>query len=395
MNVYLDSNATTRPDPRVVDAMGRMLAEQWHNPSSIHRQGQAARQKVELARHALAKLINTLPRTLILTSGATESISIAFRGMLMALPPEKRTIITTPVEHEAIRDLAIALEHDANRPIEIRRMPVDANGVVNPDDLPALLDDSVALVSVQWANNETGAIQPIEPIGAMCREKGVVFHTDATQWVGKMPVDVSAAPIDLLSLSAHKFHGPKGSGALYVRPRLPLKTVIHGSQERGRRGGTENTAGVVGMGVAAEVAMEWLADPGARQEVARRRDRFEQSILERVPDTRVNGPTEPGARLYNTSNLGFAGVESEALLLMLSERDLCASAGAACGSGSLEPSPILQAMGVPVAYAQGSVRFSLCRETTDAEVDEAIRVIPECVERLRSADANSPATVGA
>ena len=382
--IYLDSNATTRPDPAVILAMREMLEERWHNPSSIHRLGQAARQKVELARQSVARLIGAQPRDIILTSGATESIDLAIRGTLLASPLTKRTIVTTAIEHEAIRDLCKALSNDSARPIEVRHLPVMEGGVVDAEALHDLLDDSVAIVSVQWANNETGAIQPIERIGAICRERGIPCHSDGTQWVGKLPVDVASAPIDFLSFSAHKFHGPKGAGALYFRPRSRFRPVIHGSQERERRGGTENTAGIVGMGVAAEVVREWLADPANRQAVARKRDRLEKAILDAVPDAVVNAPADRSQRLWNTANIGFPRLEAEALLLLMSERGVCASAGAACSSGSLEPSPILRAMHVPPERAHGSIRLSLSRYTTDEEVDQAVAIIVQCVERLRS-----------
>lgn len=381
--IYLDSNATTRPDPRVVEAMREMLEACWHNPSSIHRLGQAARRRVELARQSVARLIGAQPRDIILTSGATESIDLAIRGTLLAAPLTKRTLITTPIEHEAIRDLCKALANDAARPIEIRTLPVLEGGIVDAAALPGLLDDSVAIVSVQWANNETGAIQPIEQLGALCRERGIPFHTDGTQWVGKQPVDVTAVPIDYLSFSAHKFHGPKGAGGLYVRPRSRFRPVLHGSQERERRGGTENTPGIVGMGVAADLAREWLADPANRLAVAARRDRLERRLLEAVPDAVVNAPADRSLRLWNTLNIGFPRLEAEALLLLMSERGVCASAGAACSSGSLEPSPVLQAMHVPLERAHGSIRLSLSRFTTDEELDEAASIVTQCVERLR------------
>lgn len=395
MQIYFDNNATTRPDDAVVEAMREMLIDHWHNPSSMHRAGQRARQRVELARQSVAKLINTLPRHIVLTSGASESISFAFRGVLQLLPPEKRTIITTAIEHEAIRDFVALMEKDASCPIQVRLLPLLEGGVVDAEALPALLDDSTALVSVQWANNETGAIQPVERLGAICREAKVLFHTDATQWVGKLPTDVSNAPIDMLSMSAHKLHGPKGSGALYIRPRLPVKPLICGSQERGRRGGTENTSGIVGMGVAAELAMQWLADPSKRDACRAQRDRFERGILDQVACASINGPVAPDARLWNTSNIAFESIEAEALLLMLSERGLAASAGSACGSGSIEPSPVLRAMGVSDERSFGSIRFSLSRETTDQEIDAALEMIPACVRTLQSSSSSAIPTVQA
>ncbi len=294
-------------------------------------------------------------------------------------------IVTTAVEHEAIRDLCKALTRSFSRPIEVRHAPLGPGGVVDAERIAPLLDESVALVSVQWANNETGAIHPIARLGELCREREIPFHTDATQWVGKAPVAVADEPIDLLSCSAHKFHGPKGAGVLYTRPRTRFHPVLHGSQEHGRRGGTENTAGIVGMGVAADLAGRWLADPANRRAVAARRDRLEAAILDSNPGAVVNGPTGEGRRLWNTTNIGFPRMEAEAILLMLSERGVCASAGAACASGSLEPSPVLQAMGVPPEVAHGSIRFSLSRETTDEEVDQAAPIVASCVRRLREA----------
>lgn len=383
MGVYLDNNATTPPEPEAVDAMLTMLREHWGNPSSSHRFGQAARQRVDLARQSVARLIGAQPAEVTLTSGSTESINLAIRGALAALwreQPERRTLITTAIEHEAVRDLAKALAEEQS--VQVRIAPLGPGGEVDAHAFAGLLDDSVGIVSIQWANNETGVVHPLERIGALCRARGVLFHTDATQIVGKAPIDVRATPIDLLSLSAHKFHGPKGAGALYTRRGVRLRPIMHGSQERERRGGTENTPGIVGMGVAAGLARQWLLDPKGRERVERLRDRLESAILARVPEARVNG-IEASSRLGNTTNIAFPTLEAEAMLLLLSERGVCASAGAACSSGSLDPSPILLAMGVPAEFAHGSVRFSLSRFTTEAEVDEAARIIVECVDRLR------------
>lgn len=379
--IYLDNNATTRPDPAVVDAMLGMLRETWGNPSSGHRVGQAARQKIDLARQSVATLINAVPAEITFTSGSTESINLGIRGVLAALwreQPKRRTIITSPIEHEAVRDLCKSLVEEAG--VELRLLPLKNTGEVDADALPALLDDSVGIVTVQWANNETGVIHPIERIGTICRERGVPLHTDATQLIGKAPVDVRAAPIDLLSLSAHKFYGPKGVGALYARRGVRFRPIMHGAQERERRGGTENTAGIVGMGVAADIMREWLASPGTIDAGRRLRDEFEREVLRAAPEARVNGV---GPRLWNTANIGFPRLEAEAILLLLSERGVCASAGAACSSGSLDPSPVLMAMGVPAEFAHGSVRFSLGRQTTEAEVRDAARIVAECVARLR------------
>jgi cysteine desulfurase len=430
--IYLDNNATTRPLPAVTEAVTDALAEHWHNPSSIHRPGQAARQRVDLARKHLAALIGARPRTITLCGSGTEAIDLAIRGALLAqgrLGARRTcgpgTIITTRAEHVAVRELAAALEREEG--VRALWAEFDERGVVRADSVAALLEANadVALVSVQWASNETGAVNPVHEIAALCRARGVLFHTDATQWVGKMEawvgsdgvtesrsdevegtprsasgtgsetwslrhsVTPSLLPCDLLSFSSHKFHGPKGVGVLYCRPGVRTAPLIHGEQELGRRGGTENVPGIAGAGSAARLALEWLADPAGRAGVAALRDRFERAVVEGVPDAVVNGPREgpgepPGTRrLWNTTSIGFPRLEAEGLLLLLSERGVCASAGAACSSGSLEPSPVLRAMGVPPEIAHGTVRFSLSRETTRAEVDEAAAIVVGCVRRLR------------
>jgi len=377
--VYLDNNATTRPDDRVVEAMHEMLAREWGNPSSVHRFGQTARARIELARRAVATLINASPREIVFTSGGTESICAVILGLLRARKTDqRRVIVTTEVEHAAVRELVASLAPG----VETRPLPLGDAGVVDADSARDALTDDVALVSMQWANNETGAIQPVEAIGELCRERKIPFHSDATQWVGRMPTDVRALPVDTITFSAHKFHGPKGAGAIWARRGVPLAPIMFGSQELGRRGGTENTSGVVGMAVACQVAGEWLDDPANRKRIAQMRDRLEREILARCPGACVNGPSDPDARLWNTTNIGFPRLEGEALLMLLSERGVCASAGAACSSGSLEPSPILRAMGVAPEVAHGSIRLSLSRETTDAEIDEAIETVTACVQRL-------------
>ncbi|USO00285.1 MAG: cysteine desulfurase [Phycisphaeraceae bacterium] len=370
---YLDNNATTQPLPEVVDGVRRALEEHWHNPSSVHRPGQAARHAVELARASLAGLIGVPARQVTLTSGGTESIDLAIRGVLGA--SGKQVLITSRAEHAAVRNLAERLEQAGQT--EVRWIPLLEGGVVDAAALPGLLEGA-ALVSVQWANNETGVIQPVEAIAAACRERGVPYHCDAVQWVGKMPVE--SPPCDLLTFSAHKFHGPKGVGGLWVRPGVRLRPVLAGSQELGRRGGTENVPGILGAGVAAEAARAWLANAGERARLAALRDRFESAVLERCPGAVVNGAGRD--RLWNTTNIGFPRLEAEALLLAMSERGLAASAGSACSSGSLDPSPVLLAMGVPPEIAHGSVRFSLSRFTTDDEINEAIEIVATCVDRV-------------
>jgi len=369
---YLDNNATTQPLPEVVEAVRTALTEHWQNPSSVHRPGQAARHAVELARAQLAKLIHAKPRELILTGSGTESIDHALRGSIAATG--KKVVVTTDVEHAAVRDLCDALGRDA---VAVRTLPL-VDGVVDPSPLGDLLAaGDVAVVSVQWANNETGAIMPVEAIHEQCRAHRVAFHCDGTQWVGKLPVPESGPPCDLLTFSAHKFHGPKGVGGLWVRRGIGLRPTLHGSQELGRRGGTENVPGIVGAGVAARAALEWLADAHERDRLAGLRDRFEAAVLAACPGAVVNGAH--GERLWNTTNIGFPRLEAEALLVAFSERGVAASAGAACSSGSLDPSPVLLAMGIAPEIAHGSVRFSLSRWTTEAEVDEAVRTVTECV----------------
>ncbi|MBL0928268.1 MAG: cysteine desulfurase [Phycisphaerales bacterium] len=391
MPAYLDNNATTQPTAEVVRAVADMLTDRWQNPSSVHRGGQAARHAIELARESVARLVGARPREIVFTSGATESIDLAIRGVvaarMLARPGQPVSIVTTDVEHEAVRDACADLAEE--RSVQVRRLPINPDGRVDASALPALLDAGTALVSVQWANNETGAVQPVADIAAACRAANVPFHCDGTQWAGKMPTDLAGAPdlgggIDLLSFSAHKLHGPKGVGALFIRRGVRLRPRIRGTQELERRGGTENAPAIAGFGVAADQARAWLADPARRQEAAARRDRFEARVLAAVPDASVNGPRQPALRLWNTTNIAFPRLEAEALLLLLSEQGVAASAGAACSSGSLDPSPVLLAMGVPPERAHGSLRFSLSRTTTDAEIDEAADTVDRCVARLRA-----------
>ncbi len=395
MAIYLDNNATTKPLPEVTAAMGEMLADHWHNPSAVYRDGQAVRQRVDLARKDVAALIGAKPRAITFTGSGTEAIDLAVRGYLTArrranTTAKPGTIITTPIEHSAVRGLVDELR--THHGFTIRHVEMDAEGVVIPGSLNKLLTaaslsgDRVELVSIQWANNETGAVHPIARLGEICRAHGVAFHCDATQWVGKMPVGEAFA--DFLTFSPHKFHGPKGVGVVYARPGLGFSPLIHGEQEQGRRGGTENTHGIVGAGVACRLAAEWLADPGNIARGAALRDRFERGVLASVPDAVVNGPasSDPMRRLWNTTNIAFPRLEAEALLLLLSEHlpGVCCSAGAACSSGALEPSPVLRAMGIAPETAHGALRFSTSRLTTADEIDEAVRAVNACVERLRA-----------
>ena len=374
MTIYLDHNATTPPLPEVVDAVVSCLEDDWANPSSVHRSGVAARRRVELARESVAHLLGCRPRDLLFCSGGTEAANLALHGS-MAAQPSKPAIATSLLEHSAVRDTARRLEKQGTPVHWIKHHP---DGLVDLEALEALLEEhgeSLALVSVMWVNNETGLIQPVEKIGRLCREHGVRFHTDAVQAVGRMPVDCASLDVDLLSFAAHKFHGPKGVGGMFVSRGTRLEPqMTGGSQERDRRGGTENVPAIVGMGAAAAAAAEWLKGDGIA--IAENlRDVLEQGVRSGRPDLVINGDTAP--RLWTTSSLGFPRLAAEGLLLLLSERGVFASAGAACASGSLEPSPVLLAMGIPEPVAYGSVRFSISRTTTRAEIDEAIPLVVE------------------
>jgi cysteine desulfurase len=374
--VYLDNNATTRPAPEVVEAMLPFLTELYGNPSSVHRFGQRSRAAVDEARAQTAGLIGCSDSELMFTAGGTESINTAIRGLLVSRAPRK-LIVTTTVEHSAVRELCKQLEREG---AEIVEVPVDYNGDLDMDRLNSVVTADTALVTTMWANNETGVLFPVEQIGALCRSRSVPFHCDGTQAVGKISVDLKATPIDAMSLAAHKFHGPKGIGGLFVRRGVRVRPLmIGGPQERNRRGGTENVPGIVGMGKAAELAGQALAASG---KIAAKRDRLENSILASIADSHRIGRKD--RRLPNTTNIGFARLEAEAILLLLSEQGVCASAGSACSSGSLEPSPVILAMGIDQRIAHGAIRFSLSRYTTDAEIDRALAVLPAVISRLRA-----------
>ncbi|MGA0172758.1 MAG: cysteine desulfurase family protein [Phycisphaerales bacterium] len=379
--IHLDHNATTRPGPEVVAAMRAALETCWGNPSSVHRAGIEARQRVELARASVAGLLGCRDREIVFTSGGTESANLAIRGTLEHFAESPRRVLATSrLEHSAVRECA---ERMAARGIEVCWLPHRSDGVVEVDALRELLaarSSEIALVSLMWANNETGVIAPVAEIGSLCREHGVRFHCDAVQWAGRLPLDFSTLPIDLLTFSGHKFHGPKGVGGLLVRGGVRLAPqIVGGPQERERRGGTENVPGIVGLGAAAEAARASIAD-GRWERIAGLRDRFEREVLARCEGAVVNASAAP--RLPNTSNIGFPRLEAEAILVVLSERGVHASAGAACSSGSLDPSPVLLAMGVPREIAHGSVRFSLGPETTAEELDRSVDEIAGAVDRL-------------
>lgn len=382
VRIYLDYNATAPPAPGVVDTVCRVLADIPGNPSSIHAPGQQARAVLDTARHSVAALIGAAPGDVILTGGGTEADNLAIRGSAEARDATgRRHLITSAIEHEAVLATCSALERRGWR---VTRLPVDSSGVVSTAALEAALDagpgDDAALVSVMHANNEVGTLQPVAELAAIARAHGAWFHTDAVQTVGKVPVSVGALGVDLLSLSGHKFGGPKGTGALWVRRGLRLHAQqTGGKQERSRRAGTENVAGLAGLGVAAEYARTTLDQHADR--IARLRDRLERGLLSGVPGTQVNGA--PERRVPNTTNISVEGVEAELLLMALDLDGIAVSTGSACSSGTLEPSHVLRAMGLPVSRARTSLRFSLGPLTTDAEIDLVIARMPALVEKLR------------
>lgn len=374
--VYLDNNATTRPAPEVVEAMLPYLTEWYGNPSSVHRFGQRARQAIDEARARVATAVGCADTEVLFTGGGTEAINAALRGILAARSPRKRILIST-VEHSATRELCAQLAREGAEIVEI---PVDRDGTLDLDRLNAETSDGTALVSLMWANNETGVLFPVEQIARVCRSKRVPFHCDGTQAVGKILVNVTDLEIDAMSFASHKFHGPKGVGAVFIRRGVRFRPlIIGGPQERSRRGGTENVPGIVGMGMAIELAIAALPE---MSRVAAMRDRLERRILATIEDSHVNGRTDQ--RLPNTTNIGFARLEAEAILLLLSEQGICASAGAACSSGSLEPSAVLRAMHIEDRIAHGSIRFSVSRYTTDQEINRALDVLPGVIQKLRA-----------
>jgi cysteine desulfurase len=375
--IYLDNNATTRVDPAVVEAMQPFLLQRWGNPSSMHAFGGAVQKALDQARLQVAALIGAAePTEIIFTSCGTESDNTAIWSALQA-QPEKKHLITTRVEHPAVRSLAHHLKRQGYAVTEI---PVDGQGMLDPNAVERAITTDTALITIMWANNETGGVLPIREIGKIARKHGVLFHTDAVQAVGKIPLDLKQTPVDMLSLSGHKLHAPKGVGALYIRKGAPYRPFIRGGhQEGGRRGGTEAVHQIVALGAAAALAAANTDDENTR--IARLRDKLEQGILNTIPDVRLNG--HPTKRLPNTTNLSFAFVEGEGILLLLSDAGIAASSGSACTSGTLEPSHVLRAMGVPYTYAHGSIRFSLSRFNTEAEIDAVLEHVPRVIARLR------------
>lgn len=375
--VYLDNNATTKVAPAVVDAMLPYFSQNYGNPSSMHSFGGSVATAIKAARERVADLIGADTGEIVFTSCGTESDNTAIQATLASFP-DRRHIITSRVEHPAIKSLYEAL---AKKGYRVTFVPVDGKGNLDLDYLYDHLSDDTAVVSLMWANNETGVIFPIEEISRSVKERGIVFHTDAVQAAGKIPIDVGRTGVDLLSLSGHKIHAPKGVGALYVRKGSRFSPfLIGGHQEKGRRGGTENTASLIGLGKAAELAREHL-ERGDSDCIRELRDKLENTLLAEVPHTLLNG--DKNRRLPNTTSIAFEYVEGESILLMLNEHGICASSGSACTSGSLEPSHVLRAMGVPFTAAHGSIRFSLSGYTTEAEIDFVLEKVPPIIERLR------------
>jgi len=374
--IYVDNNATTQVNAEVLEEMLPYFRENYGNPSSMHTFGGDVAAKISKARERVAALINAEPEEIVFTSCGSESDSTAIWATIESIP-DKKHIITSRVEHPAIKNL---FEHLSKKGYQVSFVPVDKKGNLNLDYLYEHLTTETAIVSMMWANNETGVIYQMDEIAAAVREKGVVFHTDAVQAVGKLKVDVKKTQVDMLALSGHKIHAPKGVGALYLKKGTKFSPfLIGGHQEHGRRGGTENVASIVGLGKAAELAKQQL-DASALKTSALR-DKLEKNLLERIPHSMVNGDTKH--RLPNTTNISYEYVEGEAILLMMNEFGICASSGSACTSGSLEPSHVLRAMGVPFTAAHGSIRYSLSDYNTEEEIDFIIEHTPPIIKRLR------------
>ncbi len=375
--IYLDYNATTPVDPRVVKAMEPFLYENFHNPSSLYKGAKITKKAIEDSREKIAALIGASPKEIIFTGGGSESDNHAIKGTAFSLMHKGKHIITSSIEHHAVLHTCKFLEKIG---FEITYLPVDSYGIVTPDSVKRAIRDDTILVSIMFANNEIGTIEPIKEISKITREKGILFHTDAVQAVGKIPVNVKEIDVDMLSLSAHKFYGPKGVGALYVRKKTRIASLIHGGmQERGKRAGTENIAGIVGAGKAAEIAMEEMEEEKIK--IKPLRDKLEKELLKRIPEIIVNG--HPSKRLYNTLNITVKYIEGEGMLTFLDFEGISVSSGSACASGSLDPSHVLLAIGVPVEHAHGSLRFSLGKYNTEKDIEKVIDILPGIVERLR------------
>ena len=379
MRIYFDHNATTPVDPAVAETMARVMTEEFGNASSVHHFGQRAKAVLDEARSSVATLIGGEPSEIVFTSGGTESDNFALRGVAEALEPTGRKhLIASSIEHEAV---LVTLRALARRGWRTTFLPVDASGIVKPEALMEAITDDTAIVSVMHANNEIGTVQPIADLARIAHQRKALFHTDAVQSIGKIPVDVRALGVDLLSLSAHKFNGPKGAGALWIKRGARVAAILTGGKhERSRRAGTENVPGIAGLGVAARLAAKKVAAGGTS--LGTLRNRLEEAILARVPGTAINGVREP--RVPNTTNISFEAVEAESLLIALDLEGVAVSTGSACSSGTLEPSHVLKAMGLPSPRTQNSIRLSLGAGNTDAEVDYVVSKLPAIVEKLRS-----------
>ena len=374
--IYVDNNATTKVAPEVFEAMLPYFKEYYGNPSSMHSFGGKVDSNIKQARKSVASLLGAAPEEIVFTSSGTESDNTAIWAAIQS-NPDKKHIMTSRVEHPAVKNL---FEYLSKNGYHVTFIPVDSKGRLDMEYLYKNLTDNTAIVSIMWANNESGVIFPIEKISQIVKEREAVFHTDAVQAVGKIPIDLNKIDVDMLSLSGHKLHGPKGIGALYVRKGTKFSPfLIGGHQESGRRGGTENVASIVGLGKASELAAAYMEEENTR--VKQLRNKLESKILKQIPNTIINGDREN--RLPNTTNVSFEYVEGESILLMMDELGICASSGSACTSGSLEPSHVLRAMGVPFTAAHGSIRFSLSIYNTEEEIDFIIEKLPPIIKRLR------------
>ena len=375
--IYLDNNATTQVAQEVMEEMLPYFREYYGNPSSAHSFGGQVGKKIRHAREKVALLLGAEPEEIVFTSCGSESDNAAIRSAL-ELNPEKRHIVTSRVEHPAIKSLC---GHLATQGFRVTELPVDSDGHLDMNRYEENLTQDTAIVSIMWGNNETGVVFPVEQAAALAREKGILFHSDAVQAAGKIPINMKESNIDMLSLSGHKLHASKGVGVLYVRKGVKFTPfIVGGHQEMGRRGGTENTAGIIGLGKACELAVEKMEEENSR--VKGLRDKLEAEILQRIPNTRVNGGKSD--RLPNTTNISFEFIEGEAILLQMDELGICASSGSACTSGSLQPSHVLRAMGVPFTMAHGSIRFSLSVYNTEEEIDFVVEQLPPIIQKLRS-----------
>ena len=377
--VYMDNSATTFTKPEVVEEMLPYFTQYFGNPSSMYRLSDISRKAIAKAREQVAKAINADPKEIYFTAGGSEGDNWALKGIAYANKNKGNHIITTEIEHHAILHAGKFLEKEG---FEVTYLPVDEEGFVRVDDLKAAITDKTILVSIMFANNEIGSIMPIKEIASVCRDKGVYFHTDAVQAVGHVPVDVQDLGVDMLSMAGHKFYGPKGVGAMYIRKGVKIESLIHGgAQEKGKRASTENTPGIVGLGKAIEMAVSELAQESAR--LANLRDKLTKGLMEKIPHAQLNGPKDGSKRNPNNVNMSFIGVEGETLLLDLDDAGICASTGSACASGSLDPSHVLLSIGCKHEVAHGSLRLTLGAGNTEEDVEYALETIPPIIKRRR------------